>query len=350
MEIVHNREDLQNYMRAAISVSNESPVLLDCFLSDAIEVDVDAICDGAEVVIGGIMEHIEEAGVHSGDSACSLPPYSLPHSIQDQLRMQTQQMALALDVIGLMNVQFAVKGSDTYVLEVNPRASRTVPFVSKATARPLAKIAARCMVGKSLAEQNVVGEVIPNYYSVKEAVFPFIKFPGVDTVLGPEMKSTGEVMGIGRSFGEAYDKSQRAAGWGIPRDGRAFVSVKAVDQPDVIGIARYLMEHGFDVVATRGTAQVLQNVGLDVEIVNKVLEGRPHIVDMIKNDEINLIVNTTAGRQSLEDSYTIRREALHHKVTYFTTLAAARAACEAHKLGGDISVNRLQTLHSEIRS
>ncbi|MDH3380183.1 MAG: carbamoyl-phosphate synthase large subunit, partial [Gammaproteobacteria bacterium] len=348
MEIVHSVEQLQNYMRAAISVSNASPVLLDRFLSDAIEVDVDAVCDGNEVTIGGIMEHIEEAGVHSGDSACSLPPYSLSAEIQDTLREQTRELALALDVVGLMNIQFAVKGADIYVLEVNPRASRTVPFVSKATARPLAKIAARCMVGRTLAEQNSLGEIIPKYYSVKEAVFPFIKFPGVDTLLGPEMKSTGEVMGIGRTFGEAYNKSQQAAGWEIPRSGRAFVSVRTADQDDSITIARYLSAHGFDLVATSGTADALRAASLEVRSVNKVREGRPHIVDMIKNDEINLIVNTTAGRQSLRDSYTIRREALHHKVTYFTTLAAARAACEAHKLGSEISVNQLQALHGEI--
>jgi carbamoyl-phosphate synthase large subunit len=348
MEIVHSAEQLQNYMRAAISVSNASPVLLDRFLSDAIEVDVDAICDGKDVTIGGIMEHIEEAGVHSGDSACSLPPYSLSAEIQDTLREQTRELALALDVVGLMNIQFAVKGADIFVLEVNPRASRTVPFVSKATARPLAKIGARCMVGWTLAEQNALGEVIPNYYSVKEAVFPFIKFPGVDTVLGPEMKSTGEVMGIGRTFGEAYDKSQQAAGWEIPRSGRAFVSVRTADQGDAITIARYLSGHGFDLVATTGTADALRAAGVDVRSVNKVMEGRPHIVDMIKNDEIDLIVNTTAGRQSFRDSYTIRREALHHKVTHFTTLAGARAACEAHKLGSEISVNQLQSLHGEL--
>ncbi len=350
MEIVHNRDDLQNYMRAAIRVSNASPVLLDRFLDDAIEVDVDAICDGREVLIGGIMEHIEEAGVHSGDSACSLPPFSLTPAIQARLRAQTREMALALNVVGLMNVQFAVKGEDIYVLEVNPRASRTVPFVSKATALPLAKVAARCMVGKSLAEQGVVDEVIPDYYSVKEAVFPFIKFPGVDPVLGPEMKSTGEVMGIGRNFGEAFGKSQLAAGSEIPRAGRAFVSVRDADQSRVAEIARYLSEHGFDLLATRGTAAALEAAGVPVRRVNKVMEGRPHIVDMIKNDEISLIVNTTAGKQSLADSYTIRREALLHKVTYFTTVAAARAACEAHRQATEIAVSPLQELHKTLRA
>ena len=349
MEIVHNEEDLQNYTRMAIRVSNESPVLLDRFLNDAIEVDVDAVCDGEQVVIGGIMEHIEEAGVHSGDSACSLPPFSLSDAVQEELREQTRRLALALEVVGLMNVQFAVKDSQLYVLEVNPRASRTVPFVSKSTSRPLAKIAARCMVGRSLKDQGISEEIVPTYYSVKEAVFPFIKFPGVDTVLGPEMKSTGEVMGVGRSFGEAYNKSQLATGSIIPQFGRALISVKRTDQHAVVGVARYLSENQFELVATRGTAIVLREAGLDVQAVNKVQEGRPHVVDMIKNREIDLIVNTTEGKQSLRDSYTIRREALLHKITYFTTLAGARAACEAHRMRGDISVNRLQDLHQEFR-
>ncbi len=348
MQIVHGAEDLRAYMDAAIEVSNESPVLLDRFLSDAIEVDVDAVSDGREVVIGGIMEHIEQAGVHSGDSACSLPPHSLAADIQARLREQTRRLALGLDVVGLMNVQFAVKDGEIFVLEVNPRASRTVPFVSKATARPLAKIAARCMAGRSLSSQGVRSEVVPGYYSVKEAVFPFIKFPGVDTVLGPEMKSTGEVMGIGRSFGEAFDKSQRAAGCAIPHAGRAFISVKHEDKQAVVEIARYLAGHGFDLVATRGTARALRAAGIDVDNVNKVREGRPHVVDMIKNDEIHLIVNTTAGRQSFRDSYVIRREALDHKITYFTTLAAARAACAAHRMAAEVGVNRLQSLHEEI--
>ena len=348
MEIVHSIEDLENYMRAAFEVSNKSPVLLDRFLNDAIEVDVDAICDGTEVLVGGIMEHIEEAGVHSGDSACSLPPYSLPSHIQDRLRDQTRTLALALDVVGLMNIQFAVKNDDIYVLEVNPRASRTVPFVSKATSRPLAKIAARCMTGKTLAEQNVLNEIVPGYYSVKEAVFPFIKFPGVDTVLGPEMKSTGEVMGIGRTFGEAYGKSQLAAGTIIPQQGRVLISVKSMDQESCVAIARYFSEQGFRIVATHGTAAVLNESGIEVRSVNKVQEGRPHVVDMIKNQEIDMIVNTTAGKQSLKDSYTIRRAALQNKVTYFTTLAAARAACEAHRAGTQLGVNLLQELHEEV--
>ncbi len=349
MQIVHDRDSLETYMRTAVSVSNDSPVLLDRFLNDAIEVDVDAICDGKKVVIGGIMEHIEEAGVHSGDSACSLPPFSLSKKIQDRLRVQTVQLAKALKVVGLMNIQFAVKGNDIYVLEVNPRASRTVPFVSKATSRPLAKIAARCMVGTPLAKQGVVSEVIPAYYSVKEAVFPFIKFPGVDTVLGPEMKSTGEVMGIGRTFGEAFSKSQMAAGSEIPRSGRMFISLRDTDQKAGVEVARYFSTHGFEVLATRGTAAIMLAAGVAVKAVNKVSEGRPHIVDMIKNDEIDIILNTVADTQSIADSYEIRREALLHKVTNYTTLAAARAACEGHRQAGEFDVYSLQALHKEIK-
>jgi len=351
MEIVHAREDLERYMREAVKVSEDSPVLLDRFLSDAGEVDVDAICDGKEVIIGGIMEHIEEAGVHSGDSACSLPPYSLSKKIQDELRRQTVLLAKALKVKGLMNIQFAVKDDDIYVLEVNPRASRTVPYVSKATGRPLAKIAARCMVGQSLKKQKVRGEIVPAYYSVKEAVFPFIKFPGVDTMLGPEMKSTGEVMGVGRSFGEAFSKSQIAAGAEIPRSGRIFISVRDADQKGVIDVARYFAGNGFEVVATRGTAQALEETGIAVKVVNKLSEGRPHVVDMIMNDEVDIIINTVSGRQSYEDSYAIRREALQRKVTIYTTLAAAKAASAAHRQAGkDIHVSRLQDLHKSLRT
>ena len=349
MEICHNREDLEIYMRIAVKVSEDSPILLDRFLSDAIEVDVDAVCDGKQVVIGGIMEHIEEAGVHSGDSACSLPPFSLSRALQDELRRQTVALAQALSVVGLMNVQFAIKEQDIYVLEVNPRASRTIPYVSKATARPLAKIAARAMLGISLADQGVVSEVVPAYYSVKEAVFPFIKFPGVDTVLGPEMKSTGEVMGIGRSFGEAFAKSQIAAGAAIPKGGRLFISVRDRDRAAAVVIARYFAEHGFELLATRGTASALAAAGLEVRPVNKVSEGRPHVVDMIKNDEIDIIMNTIADKQSLADSYLIRREALQHKVTNYTTIAAARAACEAHGQAQEFEVRCLQDLHKEIR-
>jgi len=350
MQIVHTRDELETYMREAVRVSEDSPVLLDRFLNDATEVDVDCVSDGKNVVIGGIMEHIEEAGVHSGDSACSLPPYSLSKKLQDELRRQTVQMAKALKVVGLMNVQFAVKDGKIYVLEVNPRASRTVPYVSKATSRPLAKVAARCMAGQSLKSQGVTAEIVPAYYSVKEAVFPFIKFPGVDTVLGPEMKSTGEVMGVGWTFGEAFDKSQHAAGAAIPMRGRMFISLRDTDQKPGIEVARYFAGNGFDLLATRGTAAVLETAGVPVKIVNKVSEGRPHIVDMIKNDEIAIILNTVADKQSIEDSYPIRREALLHKVTNYTTLAAARAAAEAHRQSGDFSVNRLQDLHKEIQS
>ena len=348
MEICHNREDLEIYMRIAVRVSDDSPILLDRFLSDAIEVDVDAVSDGQRVIIGGIMEHIEEAGVHSGDSACSLPPFGLSRALQDELRRQTVALAQALDVVGLMNVQFAIKDQAVYVLEVNPRASRTIPYVSKATARPLAKIAARVMMGHSLESQGIVSEVVPSYYSVKEAVFPFIKFPGVDTVLGPEMKSTGEVMGMGRSFGEAFAKSQIAAGAAIPGGGRLFISVRDRHRAAAVPIARYFADHGFDLLATRGTAAVLEASGLTVRAVNKVSEGRPHVVDMIKNDEIDIIVNTVADKQSMADSYLIRREALQHKVTNYTTLAAARAACEAHGHMQEFEVRCLQDLHKEI--
>jgi carbamoyl-phosphate synthase large subunit len=352
MEIVHGEDDLRRYMREAVKVSNDSPVLLDRFLDDAIELDVDAISDGQDVLIGGIMEHIEQAGVHSGDSACSLPPYSISVALQDQLREQVVKMAKGLGVVGLMNTQFAVKGEDVYVLEVNPRASRTVPFVSKAIGRPLAKIAARCMVGKTLRQQGVLDEVVPNFYSVKEAVFPFIKFAGVDPILGPEMKSTGEVMGIGRTFGEAFAKAQAGAGTHLPTGGRAFISVRKEDRPAAVGVARDLIAHGFEIVATRGTAASLQEAGVPCSVVNKVIEGRPHIVDMIKNDEIDLIVNTTSGsRQSLADSFSIRREALHHKVAYFTTIAGARATCQAlNHLAEEIHVNRLQDLHEGLKA
>jgi carbamoyl-phosphate synthase large subunit len=350
MEIVHQEEDLRRYMRDAVQVSNDSPVLLDHFLNDAVEVDVDALCDGREVIIGGIMEHIEEAGVHSGDSACSLPPYSLSPGMQDRLRDQVRAMALELGVIGLMNTQFAIQGDDIYVLEVNPRASRTVPYVSKATGRPLAKIAARCMVGRSLAAQGISGEVIPAYYSVKEAVFPFVKFPGVDPLLGPEMKSTGEVMGVGRSFGEAFAKAQLGAGDQLPRGGQAFLSVRDADKAKAVEIARELERLGFGLVATKGTALALRTHGLDCETVHKVGEGRPHIVDLIKNDQIALIVNTTEGKQAIADSFSIRREALMHKVSYTTTLAAARATCQALRELDNGTVNCLQDLHRELNA
>lgn len=348
MEIVYNEQELERYMTYAVKVSNESPVLLDRFLDHAIEVDVDAICDGEDVVIGGIMQHIEQAGVHSGDSACSLPPYSLSKAVQDDMREQMVKMAKGLKVIGLMNTQFAVQGETVYVLEVNPRASRTVPFVSKATSKPLAMIAARCMVGQTLKQQNFTKEIIPPYFSVKEAVFPFIKFPGVDTILGPEMKSTGEVMGVGRSFGEAFGKAQVAAGSSLPENGKAFLSVREADRSGIASIAQGLVDAGFTIVATRGTAIVLDQASVPNEVVNKVTEGRPHIVDMIKNDDISLIINTTEGPQAIADSYTIRRNALQHKVAYTTTLAGGEAICIALKQKDMSEVNRLQDLHKEI--
>ena len=345
MEIVYDETELVRYMHHAVRVSNESPVLLDRFLDDAIEVDVDAICDGRDVLIGGIMEHIEQAGVHSGDSACSLPPYTLSPSIQDRMREQMTQMAHGLNVVGLMNAQFAIKGDDIYILEVNPRASRTVPFVSKAIGVPLAKVAARCMAGKSLAEQGLTREVRPKHYFVKEAVFPFVKFPGVDTVLGPEMKSTGEVMGVGESFGEAFAKSQEGAGTLLPVKGKAMLSVRAADRVRLVRVARDLLTIGFSLYATRGTAISLHDAGLPCVIVNKVTEGRPHVVDMIKNDEVSFIVNTTEGAQAIIDSAEIRRAALQHKVSYNTTIAGAEATCLALKQLDILSVNRLQNLH-----
>ena len=349
MEIVHEQRDLERYMREAVKVSNDSPVLLDRFLNDAIEVDVDAICDGEDVLIGGIMEHIEQAGVHSGDSACSLPPFSLSKALQDELRRQTVAMAKALQVVGLMNVQFAIQNDVVFVLEVNPRASRTVPYVSKATGLALAKISARCMVGQTLKSQGIRGEVIPPYYSVKEAVFPFIKFPGVDTILGPEMKSTGEVMGVGMTFAEAFVKSQLAAGVKLPSTGKAFISVRNSDKTKVVEIARTLSKLGFSLLATRGTAAALAEAGLQITPVNKVAEGRPHIVDMIKNGEVALIVNTVEDRRSaIQDSYSIRRSALQARVTYFTTIAGARAACTGMQHMQELTAYSLQELHARL--
>ncbi len=348
MEIVQEQAQLERYMREAVKVSNESPVLLDRFLNDALEVDVDALSDGEQVIIGGIMEHVEQAGVHSGDSACSLPPYSLSKALQDELRSQTVQMAKALGVVGLMNVQFAIQGETVYVLEVNPRASRTVPFVSKACSLPLAKIAARCMTGKTLKQQGVTKEVVPPYYSVKEAVFPFIKFPGVDTILGPEMKSTGEVMGTGSTFAEAFVKSQLGSGDKLPKGGKAFISVRREDRERVVEIAQALSKLGFQLVATRGTANALQAAGLEVTPVNKVAEGRPHIVDMIKNNEIDFIVNVTEDKRAVQDSYAIRRNALQQKVTYYTTLAGAKAACIGMAHMQELQVKSLQELHQSL--
>ena len=348
MEIVQEQAQLERYMREAVKVSNESPVLLDRFLNDALEVDVDALCDGEEVIIGGIMEHVEQAGVHSGDSACSLPPYSLSKKLQDELRVQTVQMAKALGVVGLMNVQFAIQGETVYVLEVNPRASRTVPFVSKACGLQLAKIAARCMTGRKLKEQGVTKEIVPSYYSVKEAVFPFIKFPGVDTILGPEMKSTGEVMGIGSTFAEAFVKSQLGSGDVLPKGGKAFISVRREDRERVVEIAQALANLGFDLLATRGTAGALAEAGLAVTPVNKVAEGRPHIVDMIKNNEISFIVNVTEDKRAVQDSYEIRRNALQQKVTYYTTLAGAKAACMGMAHMQELQVHSIQELHKTL--
>ena len=349
MEVVHEQRDLERYMREAVKVSNDSPVLLDRFLNDAIEVDVDAICDGETVLIGGIMEHIEQAGVHSGDSACSLPPFSLSPTMQDELRRQTEAMARALRVVGLMNVQFAIQGDTVYVLEVNPRASRTVPFVSKATGLQLAKISARCMAGVTLVRQGITKEVIPSYCSVKEAVFPFIKFPGVDTILGPEMKSTGEVMGMGRTFAEAFVKSQLAAGVKLPATGKVFISVRQSDKARVVEIARDLANLGFALYATRGTAAVLAAAGLAVTPVNKVTEGRPHIVDMIKNGEMSLIINTVEDKRSaIQDSYSIRNAVLQARVTYYTTLAGARAACIGMANMKELQAYSLQSLHAQL--
>ncbi|MFN3715326.1 MAG: carbamoyl-phosphate synthase large subunit [Thiobacillus sp.] len=349
MEIVREEADLRRYMTEAVKVSNDSPVLLDRFLNDAIEVDVDALSDGERVVIGGIMQHIEQAGVHSGDSACSLPPYSLSTALQDELRRQTVAMAKALKVCGLMNVQFAIQGDTVYVLEVNPRASRTVPYVSKAIGAPLAKIAARAMAGISLESQGFTQEIIPPYYAVKEAVFPFRKFPGVDTILGPEMKSTGEVMGVGDNFGEAFVKSQLASSDGLPKaGGRAFISVRSGDREAVVQVAQSLRDLGFSLVATRGTAQVIESAGIPVAVVNKVKEGRPHIVDMIKNGDIDFIVNVVEDKKAVKDSYAIRAEALARRVVYFTTLAGAYAACMGMRHGSELEVYSLQSLHQRL--
>jgi carbamoyl-phosphate synthase large subunit len=358
MEIVHGDKDLERYMREAVKVSEKSPVLLDRFLDDAIEVDVDCISDGVEVMIGGIMEHVEQAGIHSGDSACSLPPYSLPKGLQDEMRRQTKLMAMALKVVGLMNVQFAIQGdiggdgslAVVYVLEVNPRASRTVPFVSKATAQPLAKIAARCMVGQRLNEQKLVrGEVIPAYFSVKEAVFPFNKFPGVDPILGPEMRSTGEVMGVGRTFGEAMLKSQLGAGSRLPTKGTVCITVKNGDKARAVVVARDLHELGFQVVATKGTAAAIVEAGVPVRAVNKVKDGRPHIVDMLKAGEIQLVFTTVdETRTAIADSRHIRQASLAHRVTYYTSMAGCEAAVEGMKHRDDLSVVSLQELHAEL--
>ena len=344
MEIVYNEAELKRYIKDAVQVSNESPVLLDYFLNSAIEMDVDVVSDGKQVVVGSIMQHIEQAGVHSGDSACSLPPYSLPMDVQNQIRQQCISMAIELGVVGLMNAQLAYQDGEIYIIEVNPRASRTVPFVSKCIGVSLAKIAAKCMAGASLEDLGFTQEIVPNFYSVKEAIFPFNKFPGVDPILGPEMKSTGEVMGTGATFAEAYYKSQSLGEQGIEAGGTVFISVREPDKAALPELARQYHELGFKLVATKGTAKVIAEAGLPVKAVNKVMEGRPHIVDMLKNDEIDLIVNTTEGRQAIADSATIRSTALRHGVYCTTTIASARAAYDALVFGGEISVNSLQDL------
>ncbi|MDB9706641.1 carbamoyl-phosphate synthase large subunit [Porticoccaceae bacterium] len=348
MEIVYKEDELRHYMKTAVQVSDDSPVLLDFFLPNAIEMDVDAVSDGKQVVIGAIMQHIEQAGIHSGDSACSLPPYSLGEDIQNEMREVCKKMALELGVRGLMNVQLALQDGLIYVIEVNPRASRTVPFVSKCIGTSLAKIAARCMVGQTLESQGFTKEIIPPYFSVKEAVFPFNKFPGVDPILGPEMKSTGEVMGVGATFAEAYGKAELGASDEIPTSGTAFVSVRERDKYQVAALAKQLVDLGFKLVATTGTAKVIEQAGLPVTLVNKVKEGRPHIVDMIKSDKINLIINTTEGRQAISDSSAIRYSAEQHRVYYTTTMAGGDAVCQALNFDGETTVRRIQTLHEEL--
>jgi carbamoyl-phosphate synthase large subunit len=354
MEIVHDGRDLERYMREAVKVSNDSPVLLDRFLDDAIEVDVDCVADGERVLIGGVMEHIEQAGVHSGDSACSLPPYSLSRATIDELKRQTEQMAHALNVVGLMNVQFAIQTnhgeSTVYVLEVNPRASRTVPFVSKATGKPLAKIGALAMVGITLEQQGETREIVPPYYSIKESVFPFAKFPGVDPLLGPEMRSTGEVMGVGETFGEALFKSQLGAGSTLPESGTVFLSVMDRDKPKAIAVARLLHDKGYQLVATRGTAQAIEEAGIPVAMVNKVKDGRPHVVDLLKNGDIQLVITTVSEvRSQIADSRSIRTTALAQRVTYYTTMAGGRAAIEGLQQFDRLKVYDLQSLHRRLQ-
>ena len=350
MEIVHTESELRTYMTEAVQASEDAPVLLDHFLNNAIEVDIDAVSDGDRVVIGGIMQHIEQCGVHSGDSACSLPPYSLPEDVQDEMREQVRKMAIELGVVGLMNTQLAYQDGKIYVIEVNPRGSRTVPFVSKCIGRSLAKIAALCQAGKSLEEQGFTEEIIPDYFSVKEAVFPFNKFPSVDPILGPEMKSTGEVMGVGDTFAEAFQKAQTGSDSALPRSGKVFLSVRDFDKPGIVIVAKELTDLGFKIVATRGTAKVLEDAGLTVETVNKVAEGRPHTVDLIKNREIDLIINTTEGKQAIRDSSEIRRSAEMNHVYYTTTLAAADALCMAIRFGNEEYVRPLQELHKRVVS
>jgi len=348
MELVYNPEELRQYMQNAVDVSNDSPVLLDRFLDQAVEVDVDAICDGENVVIGAIMQHIEQAGVHSGDSACSLPPYNLPMDIQNQIRDQVKALAIELEVVGLMNVQMAVQGEDIFVIEVNPRASRTVPFVSKCIGVSLAKVAARCMAGETLASIGLTEEIIPTAFHVKESVFPFNKFIGVDPILGPEMKSTGEVMGVGLTFGEAFSKASLGAGERLPTGGRAFLSVKDSDKPGVVKVAKDLIDLGFNLVATTGTLRVLEAANVECSLIQKVNEGRPDVSDMLKNEQIDLIINTTEGRQSIAHSAIIRRLALLNKVCYTTTLTGGEAFCIAIREGIGERVTSLQDLHQNL--
>jgi len=352
MEIVYDENDLRRYFKEAVRVSNEAPVLLDKFLDNATEVDVDAVCDGKRVVIGGIMEHIEQCGIHSGDSSCSLPPYKLSKEVQDVIRDQVTKLALELGVMGLMNTQFAVRGEEVFLIEVNPRAARTVPFVSKATGVPLAKVAARIMVGEDLEQQGFTSEVIPPYYSVKEVVLPFNKFPGVDPLLGPEMRSTGEVMGVGRTFPEAFAKAQMGAGSRIQKNGKVLLSVRKSDKPRLVELGQKLIKEGFEIDATRGTAQVLAEAGIPCRTVKKVYEGRPNILDYMKSGEYNYIINTTEGRQAIEDSKTLRRGALQYKVTYTTTMNAAMANCMAIDTNVDETeaVHNIQELHDILHS
>ncbi len=349
MVIVYGDADLRKYMTEAVEASEDRPVLLDRFLEDAVEVDVDCISDRTTTVIGAIMEHVERAGVHSGDSGCSLPPYTLSQEIQDQMREQVRKLAMELGVVGLMNVQFAVQDNTIYMIEVNPRAARTVPFVSKATGVPLAKIAARVMAGQTLEELGFTEEVIPPFYSVKEVVLPFNKFPGVDPLLGPEMRSTGEVMGVGDTFAEAYAKAELGATSEVPKSGRALLSVRNSDKNRVADLAAKLIELGYEIDATHGTAVVLGEAGINPRLVNKVHEGRPHILDRIKNDEYTYIVNTTEGRQAIEDSRQLRRGALRYKVNYTTTLNAAFATCMAHSADSRTNVTSVQELHQRIK-
>jgi carbamoyl-phosphate synthase large subunit len=348
MEIVYSEKELRTYMRDAVKASDDAPVLLDHFLNNAIEVDIDAVSDGKDVVIGGIMQHIEQCGVHSGDSACSLPPYSLPEDVQNEMRAQVKKMALELEVVGLMNAQLAYQDGEVYIIEVNPRGSRTVPFVSKCIGVSLAKVAARCQAGKTLAEQGFTKEIIPKYFSVKEAVFPFNKFPAVDPILGPEMKSTGEVMGVGDTFAEAFAKAQTGAGSRIPTEGTVFISVRDFDKEHAVIVGKELADLGFKLVATRGTASRLEAAGLSVAVVNKMGEGRPNVVDMIKNREIDLVINTTEGKQAIKDSASIRRSAENSRTYYTTTIAAATALCMALRFGQSQQVRRLQELHEGI--